>query len=296
MVYSVITCPSHGQGTRFDSGQTHFLINLFTIATQGASINPAMNHLEILAKIKQMRAAHPNAAVDLYGCRAIIANSPPSTRLFEMLIALVLSSQTRDEITSAAMGRLRTDGYFKDATGEKFISTKETDLEDLLYPVGFYRQKTKSIKAICKKLKDEHYEHGIPDTFEGLTALPGVGQKMALLGLSIGFNRVEGIAVDTHVHKVSNRLGLAKATTPEGTRKQLEKLFEREHWGEVNEAMVGFGQTVCLTKPKCEECLLNTYCPYYLHVIKKARKAPLKKKSIEEDEVVSSPKGKKKRV
>ena len=254
-----------------------------------------MNHLEILAKIKQMRAARPNAAVDLYGCRAIIANSPPSTRLFEMLIALVLSSQTRDEITSAAVDRLRANDYFKDSKGTKFLETKETDLEDLIYPVGFYRQKSKFIKAICTKLRDEHYEHSIPDTFEGLTALPGVGQKMALLALNIGFNRVEGIAVDTHVHKVSNRLGLAKATTPEGTRKQLEKLFEREHWGEVNEAMVGFGQTVCITKPKCGECLLSSCCPYYLHEVKNAKKATSKKKTTEESES-TPPKDKKKRV
>ena len=86
------------------------------------------------------------------------------------------------------------------------------------------------------------------------------------------------------------------ASTPEATRKQLEKLFEREHWGEVNEAMVGFGQTVCLTKPKCEECLLNSCCPYYLHEVKKGKGVPRKKESTKGDESAVPSKTKKKRV
>lgn len=215
------------------------------------------SRLHSFSLIQRMRAQRP-AAVDAYGSAAIVKDSPIETRLFELLMALALSSQTRDEVTAAAMRRLRS---YNLTTPKSIIDVDEEELRRLIYPVSFYRQKTRFLKATSSKLVQDHAGQ-VPSSYDALTALPGIGPKMTLLALQIGFGRTEGIAVDTHVHRVSNRLGWCSTRSPEQTRAALEKWMPKELWGEVNAALVGFGQAVCLPrKPLCTECLLSDRCP-----------------------------------
>lgn len=139
----------------------------------------------------------------------------------------------------------------------------QEELEKLLMPVGFYRTKAKHIRAASQIILDE-YKADIPNSFEGLIKLPGVGPKMAHICMSSAWNVVSGIGVDTHVHRIANRLSwTSKSTTnPEKTRQELEGWLPVDLWREVNLLMVGFGQTICLPKsPKCSECSCSKLCP-----------------------------------
>lgn len=215
------------------------------------------SRLRSFSLIQRMRAQR-TAAVDSHGSAAIIKDSPAETRLFELLVALALSSQTRDEVTAAAMKRLRSHSL---TTPKSIIDVADEELERLIYPVSFYRQKTRFLKATSSKLVHEHAGQ-VPSSYNALAALPGIGPKMTLLALQIGFGRTEGIAVDTHVHRVSNRLAWCSTKSPEQTRAALERWMPRELWRNVNATLVGFGQTVCLPrKPLCTECLLSDVCP-----------------------------------
>jgi endonuclease-3 len=180
------------------------------------------------------------------------------------LISLVVSSQTKDQITHAAMDRLREHG----CTAQNLLDDEKTPistLEKLIYPVGFYKRKAQYIKRICKILVEQYNAGDIPYNIEDLLKLPGVGPKMAYLCMSSAWNNVVGIGVDTHVHRISNRLGWVKTNSPEATRKALEEFVPRELWDPLNVMLVGFGQTVCKpVSPSCANCsLLKAHlCPY----------------------------------
>ncbi|TPP66720.1 Endonuclease III [Fasciola gigantica] len=168
----------------------------------------------------------------------------------------MLSSQTKDQVTAAAMTRLRTAG----CTIEQLLAMDATTLEQIIYPVGFYKQKAVYIQRTCQLLKDK-YNGDIPRTVEGLCELPGVGPKMAHLATRVAWDTVTGIAVDTHVHRVANRLQWTKkpSKTPEETRKALESWLPKEEWDRINWLLVGFGQQICLpVSPKCLDCLNKT--------------------------------------
>ncbi|XP_063362287.1 endonuclease III-like protein 1 isoform X2 [Cydia amplana] len=178
---------------------------------------------------------------------------------YQHLISLMLSSQTKDQVTFAAMERLRERGL----TIDNVLSMSDDELGKLIYPVGFWKTKVKYIKKTTQTLK-EQYNGDIPDSVEKLCKLTGVGPKMAHICMSVAWNKVTGIGVDTHVHRISNRIGWVKkpTATPEDTRKALEAWLPFELWGEVNHLLVGFGQTICLPiGPNCEECLNNDICP-----------------------------------
>jgi len=171
----------------------------------------------------------------------------------------MLSSQTKDEITFAACQRLIAFGF----TSQLLASIEVSELEKLLYPVGFYKTKAKNIKKASQIILDE-YNAEIPDTLETLMKLPGVGPKMAHICMNSAFNIVTGIGVDVHVHRISNRLNWVSKPTkdPEQTRNELESWLPRDLWSEVNLMLVGFGQTVCLPKsPNCSSCLNKDLCP-----------------------------------
>jgi endonuclease-3 len=169
----------------------------------------------------------------------------------------MLSSQTKDEVTHAAVQRLIAHG----CTPEKIAATEESALEALIYPVGFYRNKAKFLRSAARACVEE-WKGDIPPDVPSLCSLKGVGPKMAFIAMSAAWNRPCGIGVDTHVHRIANRLGWVRTTEPEGTREHLEAWMPRDLWGGINVLFVGFGQQICLpAAPRCDECLNRAICP-----------------------------------
>uniref|UniRef100_A0A8C4F939 Endonuclease III-like protein 1 n=1 Tax=Dicentrarchus labrax TaxID=13489 RepID=A0A8C4F939_DICLA len=212
-----------------------------------------------LGYIREMRHSR-DAPVDKMGAeKCYDTEAPAQVRRFQVLVSLMLSSQTKDQVTAAAMQKLRAHG----CTVENILATDDETLGKLIYPVGFWRTKVKYLKLTSAMLQKE-FGGDIPDSVEGLVRLPGVGPKMAHLAMDIAWDQVSGIGVDTHVHRISNRLGWLKkpAKNPEETRKVLEEWLPRELWSEINWLLVGFGQQVCLpVNPLCSVCLNQHSCP-----------------------------------
>ena len=158
----------------------------------------------------------------------------------------------------SAMLRLRKFGL----TPEHIVQTSEEELQDLIKPVGFYKRKAGYLKRATEMLI-EKYDGDIPDTIEELVKLPGVGPKMGYLALKVAWNKTDGIGVDVHVHRISNRLQWVHSDTPEQTREQLEAWLPKKYWFDINLLLVGFGQQICASNPKCDKCKLTGLCPVY---------------------------------
>jgi len=210
--------------------------------------------------IREMRS-DKTAPVDTMGCeRAHDKNAPSHVQRFQCLVSLMLSSMTKDEVNYAAMTRLKDHGL----TIDNILATSDEKLGELIYPVGFWKRKVVYIKETCQVLKDK-FDGDIPNTVEELCKLKGVGPKMAHLCMNIAWGQQSGIGVDTHVHRIANRLGWTKKPTkePEQTRKALEDWLPEDRWTEVNWLLVGFGQQRCLpVSPLCGDCLNKDLCPY----------------------------------
>jgi endonuclease-3 len=176
---------------------------------------------------------------------------------FKILISTILSLRTKDQTTAQASDRL-----FKVAdTPEKILKLSEKEIEELIYPVGFYRNKAKIIKEISKILV-EKFNSKVPDDLETLLSFKGVGRKTANLVLSEGFGK-PAICVDVHVHRISNRVGLVKTKNPEETEFKLMEILPKKYWKDINFVLVAFGQTICKpVKPKCNQCPIIKYCEY----------------------------------
>jgi len=175
---------------------------------------------------------------------------------FEVLIATMLSAQTRDSVTAAASERL-----FRAArTPRTMAKLSVKNIERLIYPVSFYRHKAKHVKETCRLLVERH--HGrVPGTMEELLALPGVGRKTANLVLILSFKSLKNICVDTHVHRISNRLGWVHTRTPEETEQALYKATDRRWWPYINLYLVTWGQNVCRpVYPRCGDCVIRSDC------------------------------------
>ncbi|MEM3965606.1 MAG: endonuclease III, partial [Thermoplasmata archaeon] len=143
---------------------------------------------------------------------------------------------------------------------ESLSNADPVDLENLLKPIGFYREKAKRIKEIARLLL-EKYDGKVPSERDLLIQLPGVGQKTANIVLSVCFDK-KYIAVDTHVHRISNRLGWVNTKRPEDTEKELMKILDKKYWNMINSLFVEFGKKICRpVKPKCKECPVNDLCP-----------------------------------
>ncbi|XP_040042932.2 endonuclease III-like protein 1 [Gasterosteus aculeatus] len=209
--------------------------------------------------IREMRSGR-DAPVDQMGAeKCYDSQAPARVRRFQVLVSLMLSSQTKDQVTAAAMKKLRAHG----CTVENILATDDEALGKLIYPVGFWRTKVKYLRRTSAVLQKD-FAGDIPDSVQGLIGLPGIGPKMAHLAMDIAWDQVSGIGVDTHVHRISNRLGWLKNPTKnaEGTRKALEEWLPRELWSEINWLLVGFGQQVCLpVNPLCSVCLNQYSCP-----------------------------------
>ncbi|KAL8810206.1 MAG: hypothetical protein Q9200_002769 [Gallowayella weberi] len=228
------------------------------------TIHPPANWQELYGLVQEMRKKIL-APVDTMGCESLAEDTrSPRDQRFQTLIALMLSSQTKDTTTAIAMKRLQSElpsppGF----TLEGILAVPPDTLNDLIYAVGFHNNKTRYIKATALLLQSQ-FNGDIPDTIEGLISLPGVGPKMAYLCMSAAWGRDEGIGVDVHVHRITNLWGWHKTNQPEETRRCLEAWLPREKWHEINHLLVGFGQTVCLpVGRRCGECALSTkgLCP-----------------------------------
>jgi endonuclease-3 len=241
---------------------------------------------EMYELTKAMRLSNP-APVDTMGCERLADPSMSAkTQRFHTLIALMLSSQTKDTVTSVAMQRLRTE-LPGGLTLESILAVEPAELDRLIAAVGFHRRKTDYIKRTAVILRDD-WDGDIPDSLEGLVSLPGVGPKMAHLCMSAAWDKTMGIGVDVHVHRICNLWGWVDSTTPEGTREQLEAWLPRDKWREINWLLVGFGQTICLPRGrKCGDCKLsNGLCKvaYVGDAAKGARKGRAKLEVEKEEE------------
>ena len=209
-------------------------------------------------KNRKKRALH-----DLDAIRRLIAPLSPPVSAFEasirstpfrILISVLLSARTQDPVTEKAAARL----FAVADTPGKMARLPEAQISRLIYPVGFFRVKARHILGICKAL-----EQGkpFPSTLDALLELPGIGRKSANLVMALAFSH-PAIAVDTHVFRISRRLGWASGHVPVEVEKELERLFPRRRWTDVNQVLVGFGQTICRpVRPLCTACILNLSCP-----------------------------------
>lgn len=182
------------------------------------------------------------------------ANSGASP--FEVLVSTLLSLRTKDEVTTRAVSRL-----FKVArTPQEILNLDEEELKRLIYPVGFYSTKARRLKQISRIIIDQ-YKGTVPDEIEELLKLPGVGRKTANLVLIAGYKK-DGICVDTHVHRISNRTGYVKTTSPEKTEFALRERLPKKYWKSYNKILVAFGQVICKpVSPLCSICPVSHMCP-----------------------------------
>lgn len=174
---------------------------------------------------------------------------------YKILISCILSLRTRDEIAYKAYKRL----FSLAKNPEEMLNLKESEIENAIREVNYYKTKAKRILEISKVLIEE-YSGKVPNKIDELLKLNGVGRKTANIVLSYAFGK-NAIAVDTHVHRISNRLGVVKTKSPYETEMKLMKILPEKYWKDVNKNFVIWGQNICLPRnPKCNECAIIKYC------------------------------------
>lgn len=174
---------------------------------------------------------------------------------FDVLISTILSLRTKDEVTRVAARRLLD----RASTPEAILDLPEEEIAKLIFPVGFYKTKARTLRQVCRDLIDRY--HGkVPDDIDELLTLKGVGRKTANLVVTLGYGKL-GVCVDTHVHRVSNRLGYVKTKTPEQTEQALRQKLPQRYWIEFNDLLVTWGQNICVPiSPFCSKCALRPHC------------------------------------
>ena len=174
---------------------------------------------------------------------------------FLVLVSCILSLRTKDSTTMPASERL----FAKASTPKKMLSLSEKEIQKAIYPVSFFRVKARNIKRVSAILLEKHGGK-VPSAMDDLLELPNVGRKTANITITLGFGKL-GIAVDTHVHRISNRLGFVKTATPDETEFALRKKLPKKYWMEYNDLLVTWGQNVCVPiSPKCSTCAVSRFC------------------------------------
>ncbi len=197
--------------------------------------------------IPKLRAAVTGWQTPLVDAMSAAEDTP-----FKILVATLISLRTRDTVTAVVAPRL----FALADTPARMLTLTEEQIAQAIYPAGFYKTKAVTLRKVSKLLIDKH-KGQVPDTIEGLVALPGVGLKTANLVLTAGFGK-PGICVDTHVHRITNRWGYVHTKTPEDTEFALRKKLPSEYWIELNGLLVALGQNVCHpTSPRCTAA----HCP-----------------------------------
>ena len=174
---------------------------------------------------------------------------------YRILISTLLSLRTKDETTRKAAERLLA----KAPTAEKLLRMREETIRELIYPVGFYKTKAVVLKDVCRAIVNQHGGK-VPDDLDTLLELKGVGRKTANLVITLGYGK-PGICVDTHVHRISNRLGYVRTKNPEETEFALRKKLPPRYWIPINDYLVAYGQNICKpVSPFCSRCRLVSHC------------------------------------
>ena len=174
---------------------------------------------------------------------------------FQVLISCIMSLRTKDTTTGPAAKRL----FALAKTPEEMLKLPKKQIEKAIFPVGFYPTKAKYIKKTCKILI-EKYDGKVPENEEELLKLPGIGRKCMGIVMCYGFGKNSHIPVDTHLHKISNRLGWVKTKTPEKTEQELYKIIPRKYWHDLNDLLVTHGQNICVpVSPFCSKCHIRKY-------------------------------------
>ncbi|MDG6217879.1 MAG: endonuclease III [Candidatus Thermoplasmatota archaeon] len=175
---------------------------------------------------------------------------------YTVLISCLLSLRTKDEVTEEASIRLLKDYN----NPEQMVTLSEKTIQKLIYPVGFYKVKAKRIKELSKTLI-ESYDRKVPNDFNTLLSLHGIGRKTANIVMLYGFNNSNYLPIDTHCHRIPNRLGWISTRTPEETEEQLKTILPLRYWKIFNHLFVMFGQTICTPlAPYCSKCPIHAYC------------------------------------
>jgi len=250
----------------------------------------------VYSAIEEMRSKR-DAPVDIVGS-GCLADKSMSGGLemyrFQTLVAVLLSSQTRDGVVAEAMRRLFE--YYQDRGGlsaANVSSTSTIELDTLLSGVGFHSKKASYLKQTAQMVQ-ELYHGDIPSDMESLCSLPGIGPKMAYLTMLYAWKRCVGIAVDVHVHRISARLGwTTNCADPEQTRLQLQRWLPSDLWPHINNLIVGFGQQRCTARnPACSGCAALTWCPFGKKAIQSNSKPKPKPKSKPKSKPKFKPKSK----
>ncbi len=204
--------------------------------------------LERWKKIKPLlKKKYPNPKLGLAGWKNPL----------ELIVATILSAQCTDARVNIVTKEL----FKKYKKTEDYLKVKPAELENDIRSTGFYKNKTKNIRGMCEKLLKE-FDGKVPNTMEKLVTLRGVGRKTANIVLWSAFGKNEGIAVDTHVFRVSKRLGLSDGKNPEKVEHQLMQIVDKKDWGVFTDYLIWHGRKICeARKPKCSICPLNKYCP-----------------------------------
>lgn len=198
--------------------------------------------IEIIEKLKEF---YPDAKCSL-----------DFTTPFEMLVAVILSAQCTDERVNKTTPAI----FEKYNTPEDFAKMDLSLLEQLIHPCGFYKNKAKNIKKTAEILVNE-YNGQVPNTMEELLKLPGVGRKTANVVMLEAFNNPQGVAVDTHCKRISNRIGISNEKEPEKIEKDILKLFPKKYYYDLNHVLIWHGRKICTSRnPKCESCPVSKYC------------------------------------
>jgi len=196
--------------------------------------------------VRRLHAAYPDARCSLDHRNA-----------YELLTATILSAQCTDERVNLVTPAL----FRRYPTAADLAAAKQEELEEMIRSTGFFRNKAKSLLGMAGALTDRH-GGGVPETMDELVELPGVGRKTANVVLGNAFHRNEGVVVDTHVRRVSGRLGLTKHTDPEKIEPDLMALIDRTEWTDLSHLFIYHGRAVCRAPtPRCEVCVLNDICP-----------------------------------
>ena len=174
---------------------------------------------------------------------------------WQLLLSIMLSAQSTDKQVDEVIPAFFDN--FREV--EKMADAPVEIIESYIRSIGLYKSKAKNIKACCRKIVDE-YNGEVPTTIEGLLTLAGVGRKTATLYLADAYG-IPGVTVDTHVFRISKRLGWAKGNNPEQVEKELEKVLPKDHWNRINFQLIYHGRAVCTArKAKCEQCILSPWC------------------------------------
>lgn len=175
---------------------------------------------------------------------------------WELLVSTVLAAQCTDK----RVNQVTPNFFARWPTIESLASTPPNEVEDVIRSTGFFRNKAKNLIACAQKIV-QNYEGKVPQNMNELLSLPGIARKTANIILSNAFGINAGIAVDTHVKRLSYRLGLSNSTNPNIIEKDLQKLFPKDSWGEINHLLVNFGRDICKARrPECAQCMLNDIC------------------------------------